>query len=110
MTTGGVQYRAPGKKRHNFVVAPMTRLGKWAVGLVAAVFALAVSLATVVPGDSLAAALVGVPLIVLTPAAGVALYAAIFRRGDRALSVYAAAFLLVAGILFVVLHPLFISD
>ena len=102
--------RVPGTKRHNFVVTPMTRLGKWALGLVAAVFALAVSLGTVVPGDSLAAALVGSFLLLLTPAAGVALYAAIFRRGDRALSVYAAAFLLAGGILFVLLHPLFISD
>ena len=51
--------RVPGTKRHNFVVTPMTRLGKWALGLVAAVFALAVSLGTVVPGDSLAAFVIG---------------------------------------------------
>ena len=107
MSTEGVPYR---KKRHNLVLAPTTRMGKWAAGLVAAVFALAVSLVTIVPEDSLAAALVGLPLLLLLPLAGAALYAAIARRGDRALSVYAAAFLLVAGILFVLLHSLFISD
>ena len=39
-----------------------------------------------------------------------ALFGAIFRRAERALSVYAAAVVLVGGVLFVLLHSLFISD
>lgn len=109
MSTEGAQYRPPGKKWHAHVVSPTTRPGKWAVGLVAAILVLAVAV-VIVPGDSLPAVITASALALAVVAAGVSLYAAIIRRAERALSVYAAAFVLIGGILFVLLHSLFISD
>ena len=65
---------------------------------------------TVVPEDSLAAWAVTFSALALVVAAGGVSFAAIFRRSERALSVYAAALVLVGGILFLLLHSLFISE
>jgi hypothetical protein len=110
MPSGGVHYAGPGNKRHGLAVAPITRVGRWAVGLVAAILLLAVAVFTVVPDDSIVAWVVTFSMLALTVAGGVVLFVAIFRRRERALSVYAAALVLVAGVLFVLLHSLFISD
>ena len=48
-------YHIPANRPHRFAVGPTTRLGKWAVGLVAAIVVLVVAVVTVVPEDSLAA-------------------------------------------------------
>jgi hypothetical protein len=88
----------------------VTRLGKWAVDLVTATVGVAVALVTIVPGDTVAALVVAFSGLALLIAAGATSFAAIVERGERSLSVYAAAFVLVAGILFSLLHSLFISD
>ena len=84
--------------------------GEVGSGLVAASVVLAVAVVTVVPEDTLAAWLVTFSEFALVVAAGIVLFAAIFRRSERALSVYAAALVLVGGVLFLLLHSLFISD
>ncbi len=91
-------------------VAPVNQMGRWAVGLVVAALVLFAALVTVVPGDSVGAVVGAVALLVLVLAGGVGLVIALFWRGERGLSVYAAAAVLVAGVLFVLLHSLFISD
>lgn len=110
MSGGGVPYRIPGKRRHEFVVEPTTRLGKWAVGLVAVTVVLAVAAFTVVPEDSLAAVAVGIAGLASVLAGGVVSFVAIVRRGERALVVYASTVVLSAGVVFLLLHSLFISD
>ena len=109
MSSGGVHYRVPGNKRGRLPIAPTTRLGKWSVGLVTATVVVLVTVITVVPGDSLAAWMLGLSGLVLFVAGGAASFGAV-QRGDRGLSVYAAAFVLIACILFLLLHSLFISD
>jgi hypothetical protein len=64
----------------------------------------------VVPGDSVAAWVVAFSWLALVVAAGFAWYGAIFRQGERALGVYAAALLVGGSVLFLLLHSLFISD
>jgi hypothetical protein len=91
-------------------VAPVSQMGRWAVGLVVAAVVLFAALVTVVPDDSAGAVVGTVALLVLVVAGGVSLVIALSRRGERGLSVYAAAAVLVAGVLFVLLHSLFISD
>ena len=80
------------------------------VGLAAAIVVLAIAVVTVVPEDSLAAWAVTFSALALVVAAGGVSFVAIFRRSERALSVFAAALVLVGGILFLLLHSLFISD
>ena len=103
-------HHAPTQRSSGFPIAPTTRLGRWAVGLVAAAAVLVAAVVMVVPADSLAASLVASSGGALVLAGGGSALAAIFRHGERALSVYAAAFVLVGGILFLLLHSLFISD
>jgi hypothetical protein len=110
MSRGGVSYPDPGMSRRRFVIGPVTRLGKWAVGLVAATLVLVVAAVTFLPGDSLAAWVVTLSGIALGFAGGVACFDAILRREERALSVYATALVFVGAVLFVLLHSLFISD
>ncbi len=110
MPGGGVHSAGPGSKRRGQNVPPTTRAGTWAVGLVTAILLLAVAVFTVVPDDSIAAWAVAFALLALTVAGSVMLVVAIVRRREQALSVYAAAVLLVAGVLFVLLHSLFIND
>jgi Na+/melibiose symporter-like transporter len=78
--------------------------------LVAAVVVLAVAAVTVVPEDSLASWVFTFSGVALVVGAGFVLFAAIFRRSERAFSVYAATLVLVGVVLFLVLHSLFISD
>jgi hypothetical protein len=92
------------------VISPVTRLGKWAVGLVAATLVLFVAGLTFVPQDSVTAWVVTLSGVALGLAGGVACFDAILRREERALSVYAAALVFVGGVLFALLHSLFISD
>jgi hypothetical protein len=109
MPSGSVHQAGPGSNRHAWVVAPTTQIGKWAVGLIAAIVPLVVAVFTVVPDDSIAAVVVLLSLLGLTVAGGIASVGAI-RQGERALSVYAAALVLAAGVLLVLLHSLFIND
>lgn len=91
-------------------VAPTTRMGQWAVGLVAAALLLFLALVAVVPGDSAGAVVGTIGLVVLVVAAGLGLVIALSRRVERGVSVYAAAAVLATAVLFVLLHSLFISD
>lgn len=91
-------------------VAPTTRMGQWAVGLVAAALLLFIALVAVVPGDSAGAVVGTIGLVVLVAAGAAGLVIALSRRGERGLSVFVAAVVLVAAVLFVLLHSLFISD
>ena len=100
----------PAQRPHRSPFGPTTRLGKSALALVAAIVALAIAVVTVVPADSVAAWVVAFCGLALVVAAAVVLFAAICRRGERALSVYAAALVLVGGVLFLLLHSLFIGD
>jgi hypothetical protein len=76
-------YRSPVKKRRRFAVWPTTRLGSWAVGLAAASVALLF-------GWSLMGRLGGVPGLAFGLAGGVVALVAIFRREERAVTVFAA--------------------
>ena len=84
--------------------------GEVGLGSVTATVAIAVAVVTVVPGDSLAAFVIGFAVLGGVLAGGALTFAAILLRGERALSVYAAALVLCGGVLFVLLHSLFISD
>jgi hypothetical protein len=110
MPSGGVPHVNPRNDRHGFTAGPTTGMGRWAVGLVAAAVLLFVALLTVGPEDSAAAWVAAFSVLALVVAAGVVLFVAVFRQGERAISVFAAALVLMAGVLFVVLHSLFISD
>lgn len=83
MSSSGLDPRLPAEKRRRAAVAPTTRLGKWAVGLVAASFALGM-------GWRLMGPVGGFPMVVLAVAGGVAAILAIVRHGERALTVFAA--------------------
>lgn len=95
---------------HRFAIAPTTRLGEWAVGLVAATVGLGVAVVTVVPGDSFAAWLVSFAGLASLGAGAGALFVAIFRGAERALSVCVAAVVLAGGVLLLLFHSLFIAD
>lgn len=97
------------RRPHRHVLVPTTPLGTWGVGLSAAAAGLFVALVTVVPGDSLVARFAAVSSVALAIAAVIALYAGA-RHGERAASVWAAAAVLGGGVLFLLLHSLFISD
>jgi hypothetical protein len=83
MSSGGVPYRFPARKRRRFVVLPTTRLGTWAVVLAVVSVALLLSW-------SLMGRLGGVPGLGFGLAGGVAALVAIIQRGERALTVFAA--------------------
>jgi len=91
-------------------VAPVTRMGTWAVGLVGAVALLVAALLTVIPEDSTGSIVGTLVLLALVVTAGATLIVAIVQRSERGLSVLVAAAALVASLLFVLLHSLFISD
>lgn len=82
MSSGQLPYRLPAEKRRRFAVLPMTSVGKWAVGM-------AVAGAVLVLGWSAIGGL-GVLGFALGLAAGFAALVAIFRRGERAVTVFAA--------------------
>ena len=83
MPSGGLPYRLPTKKTRRFVVLPTTQLGKWAVGLAAAGVVLLM-------GWSLMGRVGGVPGLAFGLAGGVLAIVAVFQRGERALTVFAA--------------------
>lgn len=81
--SGGMPYPAPLKKRHRFVIWPTTRLGRWSVGMAVASVVLGFAWSFLGP-------LGGAPGLALGFAGGIVALVAIVRRGDRALTVYAA--------------------
>jgi hypothetical protein len=83
MSSGGLPYRLPARKRRRVVVLPTTQLGWWAVGLAVASVVLLLSW-------SLMGRLGGVPGLALGFGGGVLALAAIFGNGERALTVFAA--------------------
>lgn len=94
MSSSGFHQRLPVEKRRRFAVAPTTRLGKWAVGLAVASFVLGM-------GWRLMGPVGGFPMIVVALASGVVALRAIFRDGERALTVFAPLvwFLMAAALL-----------
>jgi len=83
MSSGGLPNRLPLNKRRRFAVGPTTRLGKWAVGLAAASVVLSFGWALMGPVG-------GFPGLAFGLAGGVVALVAIFRRGERAVTVYVA--------------------
>jgi hypothetical protein len=83
MSSSGIHQRAPVERRRRFAVAPTTRFGKWAVGLAVASFVLGT-------GWQLMGPVGGFPMIAVPLAGGVVALRAIFRDGERALTVFAA--------------------
>ena len=98
-----------GGHSHRPAIAPTTRMGAWGVALVLALVVLATALVVVVPADSLAAWIGASCAVALLIGSASVEFAAI-RHGERAVSVWTAAAVLVGGVLFVLLHSLFISD
>ena len=86
--------RLPIEKRDRFAVAPTTQVGTWAVGLAVASFVLGM-------GWRLMGPVGGFPMVVVALASGVVALRAIFRDGERALTVFAALvwFLMAAALL-----------
>lgn len=94
MSTGGHSRPVPARERRRLVVRPTTRLGTWAVGLAAAHLVLML-------GWRLLGPLGGFPGLAFGLAGGVVALVAILRRGERALTVYAALVFLLNTVLFV---------
>ena len=94
MSSSGIHQRLPVEKRRRFAVAPTTRLGKWAVALAAVSFVVGM-------GWRLMGPVGGFPMIVVALAGGGVALRAIFRDGERALTVFAALvwFLLAVALL-----------
>jgi 4-hydroxybenzoate polyprenyltransferase len=85
MTIEHVPQRLPARRRRRFAILPTTYLGKWALALAAASIVLLMSW-------TLMGRLGGIPGLVLGLAGGVVALVAIFRRGERAVTVFAALF------------------
>lgn len=101
MSSGQLPYRLPAEKRRRFAVLPMTSLGKWAIGM-------AVAGAVLVLGWSTIGGLGGALGLVLGLAGGGAALTAIFRRGERAVTVFAAVLPFLTVVVFL-LAELFIG-
>lgn len=95
MASGTVHQRLPVEKRRP--ILPTTRLGRWAVGL-------GVANVVLVLGWRLMGPLGGFPGFACGLAGGVVALVAIFRRGERAITVFAAIVPLVFVVLFVLLE------
>ena len=93
MTTGDLPHRLPSRKHRRFAIAPTTRLGKWAVGL---------AVASVVFNFTwrLMGPLGGFPSLTFGLVGGIVGLVAIFRRSERAASVFAALLPFVGVVLF----------
>lgn len=91
----GLPYRMPARKRRRFVFWPKTPPGKWAVGLAAVSMAL-------VSSWSLLGRIGGLPGLAFGMAGGIAALVAIFRRGERALTVFVALVPLLIIVFFLV--------
>jgi hypothetical protein len=101
ITKGDTMSSGPGisdfPSRSSRAILPTTRLGRWAVGLGAAN-------AVLVLGWRLMGPLGGFPGFVCGLAGGFVALVAIFRRGERAFTVFAAIVPLVFFVLFVLLE------
>ena len=95
MSTGDFPQRLPAGKERRFVVRPTTRAGKWAFGL-------AVAGVLLVSAWRLMGPLGGFPGVAFELAGGVVALIAIFRRGERALAVYAALLPFAAAVALVI--------
>jgi len=94
MSNGAVHQRLPARKARRIPILPTTRLGRWAVGLAAANVVL-------VLGWRLMGPLGAAPGFVSGLAGGVVALVAIFRRGERAITVLASILPLVLVVAFV---------
>jgi hypothetical protein len=97
MPGGGVPQRATIEKGPEIAILPTTRLGRWALGLAAANVVL-------VLGWSLMGPLGAIPGFACGLAAGGVGLVAIFRRGERAITVFAALMPFAFVLLFVLLE------
>ncbi len=94
MGSGAVRQRLPVKKARRIAILPTTRLGRWSVRLAAASVVLVLAWRVMGPAGAapgFACGLVG----------GVVALVAIFRRGERAITVFAALVPLVFVLVFV---------
>jgi hypothetical protein len=107
---GMSMHHVPVADPHGRPVAPITRFGRWAVGLVATAWVVVGVGTLAAPPDSLWAWLVSIGGGASAVAAVVVVPMAIFRRGDRSIAVYTAGAVLLLGILVLLFHPLFASD
>ena len=83
MGSGALHQRLPVKEARRIAILPTTRLGRWAVGLAAAFIVLVLAWRVMGPAGAapgFACGLVG----------GVVALVAIFRHGERAITVFAA--------------------
>jgi len=94
MGSGGVTQRLPVKKARRIAILPTARLGSWSVGLGVASFVLVLAWRLMGPLGAL-------PGFVCGLVAGVVALVAIVRRGERALTVFAAIAPLVLVFVFV---------
>jgi len=94
MGSGVARQHLPVKKTRRIAILPTTRLGRWAVGLAAANVVL-------VLGWRLMGPLGAMPGFACGLAGGVVAMVAIFRRGERAITVFAALVPLLLVVAFV---------
>lgn len=99
----------PAAERHGQPVAPISRLGRWAVGLVATAWVVIGVGILAAPPDSFWAWLATIGGGASGIAAVAVVLMAIFRRGDNSIAVCTAGAVLLAGILAILFHPLVIS-
>jgi hypothetical protein len=99
----GTHPELPARGERRIAVLPATRLGRWAVGL-------ALANVVLVPSWSLLGPLGAFPGFACGLAGGITGLVAIFRRGERALTVYAAVVPLVLVVLFVLAELLIGHD
>ena len=94
MGSGAVHQRLPVKKAPRIAILPTTRHGRWAVGLAAASVVLVLAWRVMGPAGA-------VPGFACGLVAGVVALVAIFRHGERAITVFAALVPLVFVLVFV---------
>jgi len=94
MDSGVARQGLPDKRTRRITILPTTRLGRWAVGLAAANVVL-------VLGWRLMGPLGAFPGFACGLAGGVVAMVAIFRRGERAITVFAALVPLLLVVAFV---------
>jgi hypothetical protein len=94
MDNGAVRRRLPPRRARRVAILPTTRLGRWAVGLAAASFVLVLAWRVMGPAGA-------VPGFACGLAGGVVALVAIVRRGERAITVFAALVPLMFVVFFV---------
>ncbi len=94
MRSGAARQRLPVEKARRIAMLPATQLGRWAVGLAAAAVVLVLAWRVMGPAGA-------VPGFVCGLAGGVVALVAIFRRGERAITVFAASVPFVFVVVFV---------